>query len=196
MKSTFHFIALSCALALPVLGQAPAPAPADPFEAGMREAFTAYKKGDNEAVTAKLQALLKIMDEKGLEKLGVLLPDMLGTSKGDAVKREDLSATGSGIAISRTYVSGTQKITVRIVKDYPKLGELLPMFVNEELLRMAKRKVHKVSGQTAVMEGENKLQLIVDERIYLELEGEGGAGETELVDLAGKLDLVSMAKIK
>lgn len=196
MKSTFHFLLLSCALALPVLGQAPAPTPADPFETGMREAFTAYKKGDNEAVGAKLRELLKILDEKGAEKLGSLLPDMLGTWKGEAARREDLTAAGNGIATSRTYVSGPQKITVRLVKNHPKLGELLPLFVNEELLKLTNRKVHKISGVTAVMEGENKIQLIVDERIYIELEGEGGAGETELVDLAGKLDLPAMAKIK
>ena len=76
------------------------------------------------------------------------------------------------------------------------MSDLLPLFVNEELLKLTNRKMHKISGVTAAMEGENKIQLIVDERIYIELEGEGGAGETELVDVAGKLDLPAMAKIR
>lgn len=193
MKPTLKLLLMSIALVLPVAAQ-DAAKPADPFETGMREAFTAYKKGDNEAVSAKLRELLKIMDEKGAAKLGGYLPDLLGTWKGEAVKRDE--DAGGGLAISRTYVSGDQKITVKIVKDYPKLAELLPIFVNETLLNAAGRKMHKVSGETAVMEGENKLELIVDERIYLALEGEGGAGETELVALAGKLDLPAIAKMK
>lgn len=196
MKSIFALFLISLSICLPLSAQPAAPKPPDAFEEGMRQAFAAYKKGDDEAVTAKLRELLKIMDEKGAAKLGASLPDMAGTWKGEALKTEDASALGAGAAIARTYVSGDKRITVRVVKDSPLVAQLLPILVNEELLKMSGRTIHKISGETAVMEGDSKLQIVVDQRIYLELAGENGAGETDLVSLAEKLDLAGIAKIK
>jgi hypothetical protein len=197
MKTTLHFALLSCALALPVLGQAPAPAAADPFETGMREAFTTYKKGDSEATAAKLRELLKVLDSKAVAKLGTLLPDMLGDWKADALKTEEPTTSTGVVTMTRNYASGDKKVTVRVAKDSPSLSELLPLLVNEELLKLANRNVHKIAGQTAVMEGGTKLQVAVDERILVELQQAGGSvTEAELVELAGKLDLAAMAKVK
>jgi hypothetical protein len=198
MKSILALSLISLSLCLPLSAQPaqPAPKPADAFEEGMRQAFTAYKKGEDGAVSAKLRELLKIMDEKGVAKLGATLPDMAGTWKGEALKNEDTSEAGGGVSISRTYVSGEQRVTVRFLKDPQLVAQLLPLLVNEDLLKMSGRKIHKISGETAVMDGENKLQIVVDQRIYLELVGENGAAETELVNLAEKLDLAGIAKLK
>jgi hypothetical protein len=195
MKSILTSLLIPFILLLPVSAQNEAK-PADPFEDGMRQAFNAYKKGENEAVTAKLRELLKIMEDKNAAKLGGLLPDALGDWKAETLKQENLGLVGGGVSLSRIYVSGEKRITVAVVKDSPLVAQLLPLFVNEELLRMTNRTMHKISGETGVMEGTDKLQVVVDERIYLELVGTGGAGETELVALAGKLDLKAMAKIK
>ncbi len=184
---------ISCTMPLAAQNE---PKPADPFEDGMRQAFNAHKKGDNEAVAAKLRELLKLLDEKGAAKLGELLPATVGDWKGDAVKRDEPGTAGGGISMSRTYASAEKQITARIVKDSPLVGQLLPLFVNEDLLKMANRKLHRISGQTAVMDGESKLQIVVDQRIYVELEGTGSVGESELVAFAEKLDLAAVAKIK
>jgi len=162
----------------------------------MREAFTTYKKGDAEATAAKLRELLKVLDSKAVAQLGTLLPDMLGDWKADALKTEDPTSPGGVVTHSRTYASGEKKVIVRVAKDSPQLAELLPLLVNEELLKLANRNVYKIAGQSAVMEGGNKLQVAVDERILVELQSEAGATEAELVDLAGKLDLAAMAKVK
>ncbi|GAA5128009.1 hypothetical protein JIN84_07845 [Luteolibacter yonseiensis] len=196
MKTLLALSLVSLAVGLPLSAQPAAPKPADPFEEGMRQAFTAYKKGDDEAVTAKLRELLKIMDAKGSAKVGATLPDMAGTWKGESLKNDDTSAIGGGASVSRTYVSGDKRVTARVVKDSPLVAQLLPIFVNDELLKISGRKIHKISGETAVMDGEDKLQIVLDQRIYVELVGEGGAGETELVSLAEKLDLSAIAKLK
>lgn len=196
MKSILALSLISLSIGLPLAAQPAAPKTPDAFEEGMRQAFTAYKKGDDEAVTAKLRELLKIIDEKGAAKLGATLPDMAGTWKGETLKIEDTTALGGGASVSRTYVSGDKRVTVNIVKDSPLISQLLPLFVNEDLLKMSGRNMHKISGETAVMDGESKLQLVVAQRIYLELVGENGAGETELVNVAEKLDLAGMAKLK
>lgn len=195
MKSILALLLISLSCLLPLSAQ-PAAKPADAFEEGMRQAFAAYKKGDDEAVTAKLRDLLKIMDAKGAGKLGAALPDMAGTWKGEPLKNDDTSVLGGGVSISRTYVSGEKRVTVKIVKDSPLVAQLLPLFVNEDLLKMSGRKMHKISGETAVMDGDNKLQMVVDQRIYMELIGENGAGETEMLNVAEKLDISGIAKLK
>ncbi|WP_035615177.1 hypothetical protein [Haloferula sp. BvORR071] len=170
----------------------------DPFEEGMRDAYTAYKKGDNEAVTAKLRELLKIIEDKGAAKVSDVLPETLEDWKGESLKRDDLSTVGGGLSLSRTYThKAKQEITVKVVKDSPLVKQLLPFLANEELLRLSNRKTHAVSGETAVMEGDKKLQLVVDKRIYVELvANDASSGEKELLGLARKLDLNALAKMK
>ena len=196
MKSILKLIvvaAVSAVLPLPAKAQ---PVKIEGFEEGMRQAFAEYKKGDTDAVTAKLRELLKLMEAQGAVKIGALLPDAVDAWKGESLKIDDGAAGGGGVSISRNYVSGENRIGVKVVKDSPTVTELLPLFANEELIRMTQRKMHKISGQTAIMEGENKLQIVVDGRILVELEGDAGTGETGLVAFANKLDLAALAKIK
>jgi hypothetical protein len=184
------------ALPLAAYAAEPAKKPVDPFEEGMREAFVAYKKSDYEATTAKLRELLKIMEEKSAEKVGEVLPAAIEDWKGEGLKRDDLSALGGGASISRTYEKDTQEITVKVVKDSPLVKQLIPFLANEELLRLSNRKTHSVSGEKAVMDGEHKLQLVVDGRIYVELVGDDTTGEKDLLGMARKLDLNALAKMK
>lgn len=174
----------------------PAKKPVDPFEEGMREAFVAYKKADYEATTAKLRELLKMMEAKGAEKVGELLPASIEDWKGGELKNEDMTAFGGGTAISRKYEKGKQEVTVKVIKDSPLVKQFIPLLANEELLRLANRKTHSVSGETGVMDGEHKLQLVVDKRILVECTGDDTSGEKELLGIARKLDLNALAKMK
>jgi hypothetical protein len=185
--------AISSSLPLFAQGQ---PKPGDPFEEGMRQAFADYKKGDNDAVTLKLRELLKLMEGKAAQKVGLLLPDAVDAWKGESLVVDEAGSVVGGFSLSRSYTSGERKIAVKLVKDSPFIRELLPLFANEELIRMTNRKTHQIAGHTGIMEGENKLQIVVDERIYVELEGDKGTGETDLVAFASKLDLAALAKVK
>ena len=172
------------------------PAKGDPFEEGMRQAFADYKKGDNEAVTAKLRELLKVMEQRGAAKVGSLLPDELDGWKGETLKTEDLGILGGGVSISRTYVSGNRTITVKVLKDSPLIKTLIPLLTNEDLIRASNRKTHRISSETAIMDGEHKLQLVLDQRIFVELVGDETILEKDLVAAARKLDLREIAKLK
>ena len=172
------------------------PKKVEDFEEGMRQVFADYKKGDNDAVTAKLRELLKLMEEKGAAKVSSLLPDKVNAWTGESLKRDDLTSVGGGVSISRVYISGARRIEVKVMKDSPLLAQLLPLFANEDLIRMSNRKTHRISGETAVMEGEHKLQIVVGGKIYVELAGDPGTGESELVAFARKLDLDALAKLK
>ncbi len=196
MKTILKPIAFAIVSSLLPVTAKDEPKKIEAFEEGMRQAFADYKKGDNEAVTSKLRELLKLMEAQGAAKVGTVLPDAVDAWKGETLKMDDTGALGGGVSLSRVYVSGEHRLTVKVVKDSPVVTELLPLFANEELIRMTNRKTHQISGNTGIMEGANKLQIVVDGRIYVELEGDPTTGETELVAFARKLDLASLAKIK
>lgn len=172
------------------------PAKGDAFEEGMRQAFSDYKKGNHEAVTVKLRELIKLMEERGANKVGQLLPDEIDGWKGESMKQDDLGILGGGISINRTYVSGNRKITVKVIKDSPLIKQLIPLLANEDLIRASNRKTHRIAGETAVMEGERKLQIVLDQRILVEISGDETVGEKEIVATARKLDLAALAKMK
>ncbi len=168
----------------------------DLFESGLRQVMDDYRKGDNAAVTEKLRILLKMMEEKGAEKVGETLPEEIEGWMGEALKREDLTVVGGGISISRTYVSDNKEIRAKVIKDSPMVKQLIPLIANEDLLKLTNRKTYRISSETAVMEGERKLQLVADGRILVELVGNEETEEKDLVALIRKLDLNALAKMK
>lgn len=168
----------------------------DLFESGLRQVMDDYRKGNEEAVVEKLRVLLKMMEEKGAKKVGDLLPESIDAWKGESLKQEDLAALGGGVSMSRVYASGKKQVTVKVIKDSPVVKQLIPLIGNEELMKLANRKTYSISGETAAMEGEKKLQLVVDQRILVELTANAEAEEKDLVALARKLDLNALAKMK
>ncbi len=195
MKTILKLIVAVVAISpfLPAMGKEE-PLRVEGFEEGMRQAFVDYKKGDSEAVTAKLRELIKLMEDKDAAKVADLLPDMVNGWKGETLNREE--APGGGISLSRIYVSGEHRITVKVIKDSPVVNQLLPLLMNDELIRLSNRKTSKISGEMAIMEGENKLQMVLDGRIYLELEGDETTGETPLTGFARKLNIAALKKMK
>lgn len=195
MKTTLRLLtAAACTVTL-ALAKDEAKKP-DLFESGLRQVMDDYRKGDDAAVTEKLRILLKMMEEKGAAKVGETLPEEIEGWKGGALKREDLTVVGGGISISRTYGSGKKEVVAKVIKDSPLVKQLIPLIANEDLLKLTNRKTYRISGETAVMEGERKLQLVADGRILVELTGNGETEEKDLVTLVRKLDLNALAKMK
>jgi hypothetical protein len=128
--------------------------------------------------------------------VGETLPEEIEGWKGGSLKREDLTVVGGGISISRTYGSGKKEVVAKVIKDSPLVKQLIPLIANEDLLKLTNRKTYRISGETAVMEGERKLQLVADGRILVELTGNGETEEKDLVTLVRKLDLNALAKMK
>jgi hypothetical protein len=194
MKTPSALLAIACCvLPFTVMGQT---SPPDRFEEGMRQAFADYKKGDHEAVTAKLRELLKMMEERDAAKVGALLPEQLNGWKGGNLVKEDLGILGGGVSIARTYSAGNREITVKAIKDSPLIKQLMPLLTNEDLIRATNRKTHRIAGETAIMDGERKLQMVLDQRIFVEITGDNTIGEKELVATARLLDLKALAKLK
>lgn len=195
MRSILPLFA-AAAMTVPVhAANEPAKKP-DLFESGLRQVMDDYRKGDDEAVMEKLRILLKMMEEKGAKKVGELLPEEIAGWKGESLKQDDLGVVGGGVSMSRLYASAKKQVTVKVIKDSPLVKQLIPLIGNEELMRLANRKTYRISGETAAMEGEKKLQMVVDGRILVELLANAEAEEKDLVALARKLDLNALAKMK
>jgi len=195
MKALLSFLAVA-ALSAPVVSAKEDPKKPDLFESGLRQVMDDYRKGNEEAVVEKLRVLLKMREEKGAKKVGDLLPEAIDAWKGESLKQEDLTAFGGGVSMSRVYASGKKQVTVKVIKDSPVVKQLIPLIGNEELMKLANRKTYSISGETAAMEGEKKLQLVVDQRILVELVANAEAEEKDLVALARKLALNALAKMK
>ncbi len=168
----------------------------DEVEKGLRQVYATYRAGDDQEVLAQLRALVKLVEAKAADAVGELLPAEVGDWKGESMKREDLTIAGGGISISRMYVSEEKQIAVKVIKDAPVLKPMIALLGNKDLLALGNRKTHRISGEIAVMEGERKLQMVLDERIYVELVGNAEADEQDLVSLARKLDLRALAKLE
>jgi hypothetical protein len=195
MKSLLPVLAVAV-YSMPVVSAKEDPKKPDLFENGLRQVMEDYRKGDDEAVVEKLRILLKMMEEKGAKKVGDLLPDAIEAWKGETLKQEDLAVLGGGVSMSRVYKSLKKEVTVKVIKDSPLVKQLIPLIGNEELMKLANRKTYSISGETAVMEGEKKLQLVVDKRILVELVANAEGDEKDLVAIARKLDLNALAKMK
>ena len=167
----------------------------DEIEMGLRNVFTVYKKGDKKEALERMRALVKLMEANSADAVAELLPEEVGDWKGETMKKEDLTIAGGGVSISRVYVDGEKNVTVKVIKDAPVIKPIIAMLGNKELLALSGRKTSRISGELAVMEGERKLQMVLDERIFVELEGNAASDERDLVSLARKLDLRAISKL-
>ena len=167
----------------------------DEIEMGLRNVFTVYKKGDKKEALERMRALVKLMEANSADAVAELLPEEVGDWKGETMKKEDLTIAGGGVSISRVYVDGEKNVTVKVIKDAPVIKPIIAMLGNKELLALSGRKTSRISGELAVMEGERKLQMVLDERIFVELEGNAVSDERDLVSLARKLDLRAISKL-
>jgi hypothetical protein len=182
-------------IALPVAAK-DGKAKKDPIEQGLREAFSAYQKEDLEAVTAKLQEVLKAIDERKAAKVGAVLPDELGDWKAGELEREDLAAIGGGISVKRTYKLEEKSITAKLVKDSPLVDKWLKILSNRDALKFTGKKVHTIDGEAALVDSERKILIGIESEVLLELVGDNDCEAKDILAFARKLDLKTMKALE
>ncbi len=105
--------------------------------------------------------------------------------------------------VERTYRFGDKSATVKVARNSPMLDHLAKMLANDELLELGDLETHRMSGETAVVEGrdgdgasEQRLRMAVDGRVLVEVAGGTGVRGSELVALARKLDVRRLRAMK
>ena len=190
-----RLLAGALATFLAVAGAVAAPK-GDEVESGLRDAYKLYQERKYGEVSDKLREILKLLEEKNVERVEVVLPKKVSDWEGGELTRENLELFGGGVAMKRTYFWGVKSVTIKLTKDSPLVDKLLPLLQNEQLIEISGRKVHTISGEKAVMENERKLQMVIDGEILLEATGNAKTKETDVVGLTRKLDVRLMKKMK
>jgi hypothetical protein len=169
---------------------------ADPVESGLRDAFRLYQAEKFGEVSAKLRELLKLLEEKEADRVGEILPAKIDDWEGDELKREDLALLGGGVSVQRDYFWGVKKVNIKLVKGSPLLKGVLALLENKDVVALSGRKTHTIFGETAVMESDRKLQLVIDGEILVEVTGNEHTSESDVVGLARELDVKELKKMQ
>lgn len=168
----------------------------DPIEQGLRDAFSLYQKENYSAVSEKLKAVLKLLDERKAERVGKVLPDEVEDWKADELQREDLSKVGGGVSVKRSYTLDEKTITAKLVKDSPLVDQWIKMLANKDLLKLSGKKVHTIDGESALVDSERKILVAIEGEVLLELEGDNDCDSRDILAFARKLDLKTMKKLE
>lgn len=88
------------------------------------------------------------------------------------------------------------KIAIKVVKGSPLIQPVTAFLTNEELIELSNVKTHRISEETAAMDGGEMLHMVLGGSIYLELVAQGEADDKDLVAVARELDLNALDKGK
>ncbi|MEJ2635023.1 MAG: hypothetical protein P8184_06995 [Calditrichia bacterium] len=104
---------------------------------------------------------------------------------------------GGGISVSRNYTTnnGATSVKIEVVSDSPLLSSIMMMFSNPMFL--GGNKVVTVSGEKAVEEWNEsdksgQLQIVVENRMLITVNGSGLSGKSQLYDYANKIDYAKL----
>ena len=173
-----------------------APPKKDPIEKGLLEAYQLYQKKNYGQTSDKLRQLLTLLEAKNEKRAGVVLPAKVKSWQGGDLTRESLEALGGGLSVKRHYSFKKKHISVKLVKDSPLADKIMKLISNDALVQLSQRKTHTISGVRAVMDGEHKLQMVINDEILLEVTGNSETTSQEIVTFTRSLDIDLMKKMK
>ena len=171
------------------------PTKKDPIEKGFKDAFEEYKKENYSTTTSKLREMIKLLEEKNVQRVSEVLPEKIDAWHGTDLKREDLAALGGGISVKRVYNEKSKSITVKLVKDSPLVDKYIDVLSNRDLLQASGKKVYNISGEAALVEEPLKVLIAIDKEIFVEIKGDNDCATKDLIALARKLDMRKMKKM-
>jgi hypothetical protein len=162
-------LGLSLAVALPG-----AALRADEITEAMDEARRAYDSGD--AVTARgaLEEALQLLGQRAAAGLAAALPAALPgwTAEEAESSAQAAHVFGAGTQASRSYRNAQdQSVTVRVVADSPMVAQIAVVLANPTLAG-AMGKLVRVGPLRAVQESDGDIQMVVDNRILVTIEGD------------------------
>ncbi|MGE9268938.1 MAG: hypothetical protein ACQKBY_12650 [Verrucomicrobiales bacterium] len=167
----------------------------DPVEEKLREAFKSNQDEEYSQCIATLRETITLLEAKNAERAEAILPPEIEDWKGGDFKREDLSVLGGGLSVTRSYRLEEKEITIKLLKDSPLAEQWIALMGNEDLLALGGRKTKTIFGETGVVEG-NKLSIVIDKRILIELTGDNDCSERDILSLARKLDMHALKKMQ
>ncbi|WP_052389848.1 hypothetical protein [Belnapia moabensis] len=158
-----------------------APARADEISDAMEEARRAYGAGDGVAARTALEEALQLLGQRAAAGLAAALPVPLAgwTAEEAESSAQAAHVFGAGTQASQTYHNAQdQTVTVRFTADSPMVAQIAVMLTNPTLAG-AMGKLVRVGTLRAVQASDGDLQMVVESRILVTVEGDAPA-ETKL----------------
>jgi len=169
----------------------PVAAQTDEFAGILKKAEALYAQG-------KLAEAIAHIQSKQMDQYETLFPAPLTGWKAEKVESQAMSAVvaGAGISMSRSYhTENGADLSITMVTDSPMMAGLLMAFGNP--LVMGGNRVVTVNGEKATYEWDDdemsgKIQIIVDRRVLITVEGSGLEKKDDLVAYANAIDFAKL----
>jgi hypothetical protein len=154
-----------------------APARADDIANAITEAQRAYQANQFQAAQTALQEALQLLSQRAAAGLAAALPDAL---PGWTAEEATSNATGvaglfGGSSASRTYRNAQgQSVEIQVMSDNPMIAQLGPILANP-MLAGAMGRLVRIGEQRAIQGSDGNVQMLVDNRILVQVQGDAGA---------------------
>ncbi len=202
-------IAACASLALLV----PSIASADDVTDAINSGLAAYKAGNYSEAASDLEMAVQNIRQKQAEGLKTVFPKPpAGWTAGEAeIASAGMAMLGGGIAAKRTYTgkpvpvdpkdpdAGTQapEVEMSIAGESPMLSGMLMMISNPAFAGASGGKVIKIGSYKAMVKKDGdsaELSLIVANKLLVTVNGNDGATESDVTNLAKAIDFAKLEK--
>ncbi len=177
--------------ALPLL--LPAAARADEVTDAMKEAMRAYEAGKFTAARSAMSEAMQLLSQRTAASLGAALPAALpGWKAADAESNTAaLGFLGGGSIASRRYSNGQgQHVEIKVTADSPIISQL-GMIMTNPIMAGAMGKLIRVGDQRAIQTSDNEIEMLVDNRILVTVNGD--APDDAKLAYAKAIDLAKLS---
>ena len=156
---------------------AASPARADEISDAIAEAQRAYQGGQVQAAQTALQEALQLLSQRAAAGLAAALPNPL---PGWTAEEANTNAAGGvglfgGSTATRTYRNAReQSVEIQVVSDNPMVAQLAAILANP-MLAGAMGRLVRVGEQRAIQSNDGDIQMLVDNRILVQVQGDAPA---------------------
>lgn len=171
---------------------------ADDVTDSVEEAMDFYKAGNFTEAAASLEYAAQLVRQKRSGDLAAFLPS---APKGWEIEDEENQAISGALlggvtGVTRNYrkKGGDASASVAILTDSPMLQSIAYMINNPAIVAASGMKAVRINGVRGMYDGDDEagqLQLLVDGRFLITLEGDG-VGEAFLTELAGQIPFADL----
>lgn len=149
----------------------------------LKEALEAYEQGDYTLVKENLAYTTQLLNQKSADALAAALPDPI-----DGWSAEDAEANagsggglfGGGIQASRRYTSSGSDVRITIMGESPMMSQML-MVMSNPMLAGNMGKMIRIGKQRGIQSKDgNSINMIIDNRLLVTVEGSGSAEDKVL----------------
>jgi hypothetical protein len=170
-----------------------APARADEVADALAEATRAYQAGQVAAARTAMEEALQLLAQRTAAELSTALPSALPGWQAEKAESQTaaLGLMGGGSQASRRYTNAAgQYVEIQVTADSPLLAQLGMVMANPAIAG-AMGKLIRIGSQRAVQTNNNEIQMMVDKRILVMVNG--NASTEDKLAYAQAIDLTKLS---